>query len=88
MKINVKVPPLLTRHIIVDSFGHVVHVYILNQFRGHWLLNDALNYAISLSLKFKVENDYIIFNNLMEENGNVVYELYVWPPTLKKSYSW
>jgi hypothetical protein len=24
----------------------------------------------------------------MEENGNVVYELYVWPPTLKKSYSW
>jgi hypothetical protein len=52
------------------------------------LLNDALNYAISLSLKFKVENDYIIFNNLMEENGNVVYELYVWPPTLKKSYSW
>jgi hypothetical protein len=28
-----------------------------------------------MSLKFKVEIDYIIFNNLMEENKNVVYEL-------------
>jgi hypothetical protein len=39
------------------------------------LLNDALNSSISMSLKFKDEIDFVTFDNLMEEDGNVVYEL-------------
>ncbi len=48
---------------------------ILIQSKGHWLLNDALNFAISMSLKFEYESDYVTFDNLMEEDRNVVYEL-------------
>jgi hypothetical protein len=39
------------------------------------LLSDALNSAISMSLKFKDEIDFATFDNLMEENANVVFEL-------------
>jgi hypothetical protein len=39
------------------------------------LLNDALNFAISMSLKFKDEIDFVTFNNLMEKDANVIYEL-------------
>jgi hypothetical protein len=36
------------------------------------LLNDALNYDMSMSIKFKDEIDSTTFDNLMEEDGNVV----------------
>jgi hypothetical protein len=78
MKVNAIAPPPLTWHIchiIVDSFDHVVYVCILNQFKGHWLLSDALNSTISMRLKFKDEIDFATFDNLMEEDGNVVCEL-------------
>jgi len=39
------------------------------------LLSDALNFAIFMSLKFKDEIDSTTFDNLMEKDGNVVYEL-------------
>jgi hypothetical protein len=39
------------------------------------LLNDALNFVISISLKFKNEIDFTTFDNLMEEDANVVPEL-------------
>jgi hypothetical protein len=39
------------------------------------LLSDALNYAMSMSLKFNDEIDSATFDNLGEEDGNVVYEL-------------
>ncbi len=76
-------PPLTWHicHIIVDSLGPIVSTCILNQSRGHWLLNDALNYAMSTSLKFKDEIDSTTFDNLMEEDGNVVYELPRLTPT-------
>jgi hypothetical protein len=49
---------------------------VLNQSRGHWLLNDTLNSTISMSLKFKDKIETVIFfNNLMDEDGNVVFEL-------------
>jgi hypothetical protein len=73
-----RLPPPLTWHIcriIVDFFDLVVSTCILNQSRGHWLLSDALNYAISISLKFKDEIYSTTFDNLMEKAGNVVYEL-------------
>ncbi len=83
-------PPLLTWHIfqiIVDSIGPVVSVYILNQYKGCWLLNDALSVSISMSLKFKDEVDCITFNNLMEEDVNVVFELSCLPSNIKKKKS-
>jgi hypothetical protein len=58
--------------------------FILNQFKGHWLLSDALNFTISMSLKFKDEIDSATFDNLMEEDGNVVYELSCLASNIKK----
>jgi hypothetical protein len=58
------VPPPLTWHIfqiIVDVLSLVVSVYVLNQFRGHWLLFDALNATITMNLKVK-EESRISFN--------------------------
>jgi hypothetical protein len=75
---NVRVPPPLTWHIfyiIVNSFGPIVFTCISNQSKGHWLLFDALNSTISMSLKFKTEIDSTTFDDLMDENENVVYEL-------------
>jgi len=34
---------------------HVIIACVINQSSGHWLLNDALHLAISMSLKFKEE---------------------------------
>jgi len=46
---------------------HIVSTCILNQSTGHWLLSDALNFAISMNLKFKDEIDFATFDNLMKE---------------------
>jgi hypothetical protein len=43
-----------------------------------------LNSAISMSLKFKDEIDSATFDNLMEEDGNVVYELSCLVSNIKK----
>jgi hypothetical protein len=48
------------------------------------LLSDALNFAISMSLKFKDEIVFTTFNNLMKEDGNVVYELSCLASNIKK----
>ncbi len=87
MRVNAIVPPPLTWHIchiIVDSFGHIVSVCILNQSKGHWLLTDALNFTISMSLKFRDEIDFATFDNLMEEDENVVCELSCLASNIKK----
>jgi hypothetical protein len=39
------------------------------------VVNDALNLAISMSLKFKDEIDFATFDNLKEKDANVVYDL-------------
>jgi len=55
VKMNAKVPPLMTWHtcwIIINSFSHVVSPCIMNQSRRHWLLSDALNFAIH---EFKIQ---------------------------------
>jgi len=75
---SAKVAPPLTWHIciiIVDSLGPIVSICSLNHYRGHFLLSDVLNYAIFMSLKFRDEVDFSTFDNLMEEDGNVVYDL-------------
>jgi len=87
MRMNARVPPPLTWHIchiIVDSLGLVVFTSILNQSRGHWLLSDALNSTISMSPKFRDEIDFVTFDNLMEEDGNVGYELSCLAPNIKR----
>jgi hypothetical protein len=37
------------------SLDLVVSACILNQSKGHWLLSNALNFAISMNIKFKDE---------------------------------
>jgi hypothetical protein len=84
---NGRVPPYLTWHIchiIVDSLSLVVSACVLNQSRGHWLLSGALKFSISMSLEFKDEIDFATFDNSMEEDGNVVYELSCLASNIKK----
>ncbi len=38
------------------------------------MLSDVVNFAISMSLKFKDEINFATFDNLLEEDGNVVYK--------------
>jgi hypothetical protein len=52
------------------------------------LLSDALNYAISMSLIFKDEIESTTFDNLMEEDANIVYELSCLAFNIKKRSSW
>jgi hypothetical protein len=36
-------------HIIVDCFLLIVFARVINQSHGHWLLNDALHFAILMN---------------------------------------
>ncbi len=54
MRITSCVPPPLIWHIfqtIVDVLFLVVSAYVLNSSHGHWLLSNALNATITMSLK-------------------------------------
>ncbi len=49
-----RMPPPLTwqiSHIIVHCLSPIVSTCLFNQTLGHWLLNDALHFTISMSLK-------------------------------------
>jgi hypothetical protein len=84
---SAKVPLPLTWHIcriIVDFLGPILSTCILNQLKGDWLLSDALKFVISRCLKFRDEIDSTTFDNLMEEGGNVVYELSRLASNIKK----
>jgi hypothetical protein len=70
-----------------------MYVSILNQFRGHWLLNDTLDSTISMSLKFIDKIEIVTFyNNLMDEDENIVSEnshkAQCAPPPLQKGFTW
>jgi hypothetical protein len=44
--------------------------------KAHWSLSGALNYAISMSIKFRdVIETSTSYDNLMDENTNVVFKL-------------
>jgi hypothetical protein len=68
------VPPPLTWQIfqiIVDCHFPIFFAYVFNQSCGHWLLNDALHFAISMNLKLKEENKIIpSFESLMEDDSH------------------
>jgi hypothetical protein len=73
------VPPPLTWQIFqitVDCLSLFVSAYVFNQSCGHWFLNDALDSAISMSLKLKEESKIIpSFESLMEVDSIIFYEL-------------
>ncbi len=79
VKMTIQVPPPLTTHIcqiIVNSFSLIVTTCALNQSKGHWLLIYALNFAISISLKLKVELENTpSFQTSMEKDSSVALEL-------------
>jgi hypothetical protein len=61
---------------------------VLNQFRGHWLLNDALIFFISINLKFKDEIETLTsFDNIMEKDASVALELTCLASNIKKRIS-
>jgi hypothetical protein len=67
-----RVPPPLTWHIyqiVVDCLSPIVITYVLNQSKGHWLLNDSLQSTISMSLKLKEPKNAPSFQTLMEESS-------------------
>ncbi len=72
------IQPFLTWHICqiaVNCFSLVITACVLNQSRGHWLLNDAFHSAISMSLKLKKEpKNAPSFQTLMEEDFGVALE--------------
>jgi len=70
--------------IIIDFFGSIVSACMLSQSRHYWLLNDALNSIIFMSQKFKDKIDFATFDNLMEEDANVIYELLCLVSNIKK----
>jgi len=54
VRVTSGVPPPLIWHIfqiIIDVLSSIVSACVLNQSRGHWLLSNALNVTITLSLK-------------------------------------
>jgi len=48
------------------------------------LLSGALNFSIFMNLKFRYEIDFATFEDLMEEDGNVVYEFSCLASNMKK----
>ncbi len=72
MRMTTRVPSPLTWHIcqiVVDCFSLAVTTYVLNQYKGHWLLSDAFHSNISMSSKLKEEQKNApSFQTLMEED--------------------
>jgi hypothetical protein len=57
---------------LVDVLSQVVSVCVMYQYRGHWLLIDALFVAITMSCKLKEKQKKPFLDNLMEENVIIV----------------
>jgi hypothetical protein len=71
-------PPPFTWHIskiIVDSLSPVVIAYVLNQSRSHSLFFDALQFAITMCLKFKekITNQFASVS-LIDDDFGIAFE--------------
>jgi hypothetical protein len=62
----------------------VVIACVLNQFKGHWLLDDALYFTKSISLKLREPENAPSFQTLMEKDSNVTIELICLASNIKK----
>ncbi len=81
-------PPPLMWHIsqiIIDYLFPIVIAYVLSQSLGHWLLTNALNSIISLSLKLKKDSEPLpSFEHLMEDEYNLAKELALLASNIRK----
>ncbi len=88
MRVASQMPPPLTWHIsqnIINCLSPIVIAYVLNQPLGHWLLTNALNSMISLSLKLKRIVKFLpSFENLMEDEANLAKELALLASNIRK----
>jgi hypothetical protein len=70
----------------VDSlFDLVVTTYVLNQSKSHWLLSNALHFAIIMCLKFKEEitNPFVLVNLINDDYG-IDFELFLFTSNIRK----
>ncbi len=84
LKVIGHVPPPFTWHIsrsIIDIISLAVVTCILTQSNNHWLLNDALNVAISTNLKLKKKmNLFPLLDVLIDDDDfglNIELETFV-----------
>jgi len=88
---NAQVPPPLACHIfqiIIEVLSFIIFSHVLNQFKCHWLLNDALNYAIFTYWKLKDESRISSsFDNFMEKESIVAHALGFLPSNMKNNNS-
>jgi len=79
MRVIGHVPPPLTWHIsqiMVDVLSSIESACVLNQSHGHWLLSDALNVTITMSLKLKEEFGISLnLQDLIDDDSIVAQEL-------------
>ncbi len=60
----------------MDYLSLIVNACVLNQFAGHWLLFNTLNFAITMSSKAKEEvNAKPSFESLMDDDSGIFVEL-------------
>ncbi len=82
-------PPPLTWHIfkiIVDVLSPILYTCVFNQYEVHWLLSVVLQFAISICLKLKEFEILVSFDNFMEEESIVVFELGFLALNIKKKF--
>jgi hypothetical protein len=79
MKVTSHVPPPLTWQFfqtIIDRLSPIVFACVFDQSHGHWLLNDVLHFAISMSLKLREKNHILLsFESLMDDDLIISDEL-------------
>ncbi len=70
--------------IVLDCLSPIVITYVLNQYKGHWLLSDAIHSAIFMSLKLKEPKNAPSFQILMEKDFGMALEFICLASTIKK----
>jgi hypothetical protein len=84
-----QMPPPLTWHIfqiIVDVLSPILSTRVFNQYEVHWLLSVVLHFAISICLKLKEFEILVSFDNFMEKESIVVFELGFLALNIKKKF--
>ncbi len=65
----------LTKLLLI-FFSLVITACVLNQSKGHWLLNDTFNSIIFINLKLRTKHENVpSFQTVMEEDFSVTLEL-------------
>ncbi len=71
MQIRLRITSCIPPPLIWFILSPIVTICILNQSKGNWLLSDALQTPISMSLKLKEEmNNLLVLDVLVESNDS------------------